>query len=153
MIKARQRALPFQDAALRAGRPEPHGPCSREARPYEVWVDTHPLETMRPALDRLGFTPCLRLPALSTGALVRVAGLLVTVHTPPTRSGRRVMFITIEDETGLMDLVAFEDVQKSWAGAIFTSPVLFAEGVLKKEGRDGRALSITMKRLLRPPVP
>jgi DNA polymerase III alpha subunit len=42
-----------------------------------------------------------------SGAIVRVSGMVIIVHTPPTKSGKRVMFLTLEDETGLFDVVVF----------------------------------------------
>ncbi len=35
-----------------------------------------------------------------SGATVRVSGMLILVHTPPTKSDKRVMFLTLEDEMG-----------------------------------------------------
>ncbi len=116
----------------------------------EVWAGGHPMESLRPELERRGFLSRAELPSMPSGALVKTGGLLVTVHTPPTRSGRRVMFITVEDETGLIDLVAFEDVQRRWAGAIFTAEILLVEGVLRRQGRDRKAISITIRRVMGP---
>lgn len=114
---------------------------------FDLWINGHPLEYLRPQLNGLGFLSKKDLETIPNNSMVKVAGALVMVHTPPTRSGKRVMFITIEDETGLIDLVAFEDVQKKWAREIFTSEILAVEGILKKEGKGKRAMSIVVKRI------
>ncbi|OCC16011.1 DNA polymerase [Dissulfuribacter thermophilus] len=119
---------------------------------FDLWVNGHPLEYLRPQLNALGFLSKKDLETIPNNSMVKVAGALVMVHTPPTRSGKRVMFITIEDETGLIDLVAFEDIQKKWAREIFTSEILAVEGILKKEGKGKRAMSIVVKRIF-PQIP
>ena len=115
---------------------------------FDLWISTHPLMPLRAALRRKGICSAKELSGKREGAIVKVAGMLVMIHTPPTRSGRRVMFITLEDETGLIDLVAFEDVQKRWARSLLRSELLAVEGVLKKEGRSKRAISIVIRRVL-----
>ncbi len=119
---------------------------------FDLWINGHPLEYLRPQLNAMGFLSKKDLETIPNNSIVKVAGALVMVHTPPTRSGKRVMFITIEDETGLIDLVAFEDVQKKWAREIFTSEILAVEGILKKEGKRKRAMSIVVKRIF-PQIP
>ncbi len=116
----------------------------------DLWISTHPLKPLRPALRRLGFIEAKKIPGKNDGTMVKVAGMLVMIHTPPIRSRRRVMFITLEDETGLIDLVAFEDVQRRWAKSILCSELLAVEGVVKKEGRSQKAISIIIRRILDP---
>lgn len=115
---------------------------------FDLWISTHPLMPFRAALRRKGICSAKELSGKREGAVVKVAGMLVMIHTPPTRSGRRVMFITLEDETGLIDLVAFEDVQKRWARSLLRSELLAVEGLLKREGRSKRAISIVIRRVL-----
>jgi len=66
---------------------------------------------------------------------VKVAGRLVLIHTPPTRSGIRVMFITIEDEYGLIDLVLFPLKQQLYAEKILSSLVCLSVGRVRKLGK------------------
>lgn len=114
----------------------------------EVNCAVHPLEVLRPALKTKNFITARELRMLPPGRLVRVAGLLIMIHTPPTRSGKRVMFVTIEDETGLLDLVVFSDAQAKWAKEMLSSEILAIEGVLKREGKCGRSVSIVCRRVL-----
>jgi DNA polymerase III alpha subunit len=79
-----------------------------------------------------------------------VTGILVIVHTPPTKSGKRVIFITMEDETGLIDVVVFPKAQIHYAEAIFKSEALTVEGRLHRQGKLGLSTSIVMDRLVMP---
>jgi DNA polymerase III alpha subunit len=83
-----------------------------------------------------------------SGSIVRVSGMVIIVHTPPTKSGKRVMFLTLEDETGLFDVVVFSKAQSRFAKLILTSEVLTIEGKLQRKGPGGRSISIVMSRAL-----
>ena len=119
-----------------------------DARSTIVFCREHPLAAMRARLDAAGFHTAAQLRRLEHGTAIRVAGMNVMINTPPTRSGRRMMFVTIEDETGLIDLTVFEDLQARSAKAIMTSQILAVEGVLQREGRLGRSITVTVHRVL-----
>jgi error-prone DNA polymerase len=57
------------------------------------------------------------------------------------------MFITLEDESGLIDLVVFPKIQKLYARHILTSTVLTVEGKLQRQG-NGLAISIIVQKIL-----
>ena len=115
---------------------------------YDLWITTHPVAPLRPGLKQDGFVTARELVHMKNNERVKVAGVLVMIHTPPTRSGRRVMFITLEDETGLIDLVAFENVQRRWARSFLLSEFLPIEGIVKKEGPYQNAVSVVIRRVL-----
>ena len=52
---------------------------------------------------------------------VQVAGLVICPHRPPTRSGRTVVFLTLEDEFGLADVTIFENIHKRYGEVLFNS--------------------------------
>jgi error-prone DNA polymerase len=56
----------------------------------------------------------------------------VSVQTPPTRSGRRVVFATLEDRTGLVDLALSGRAQRHSAAAVFGGGVLLARGRIRR---------------------
>ena len=114
----------------------------------EIFCGGHPLRAVRPVLlQEVGASPSGRIKKTPSGRLVRFCGMLVLVHTPPTRSGRRVMFVTLEDEDGLFDLVAFPGVQSSAAGLLLTSTVITGEGLIKRRGRGTSSYSVVIRRL------
>lgn len=107
-------------------------------------ISAHPMQLLRPGLDRRGFLATSRLASLSTGTAVRVAGLVVRPQRPSTRSGKPVVFFTLEDECGLIDITVFGDVYQRDGRAIFTQPALAVAGRL---ARRGCGISITAESL------
>jgi len=71
---------------------------------------------------------------------VRVAGIVISRQRPPIRSGHTVIFITMEDETGLLDVTVFERAYEKWGKEIFSSSALIVDGVLQKRGRYGTVI-------------
>ncbi len=121
-----------------------------EAASMNVFCKNHPLEGLRSQLTQQGIITSKELKRLKTGAKVRVTGILVIVHTPPTKSGKRVIFITMEDEMGLIDVVVFPKAQVYYAEAIFKSEALTVEGRLHRQGKRGLSASVIMDRLIMP---
>jgi len=85
------------------------------------------------------------LPAIATGKQVTIAGSVIRYQTPPTRNGNRVVYIIMEDGTGIADVTVFKDVQEK------CGRVLFREGWLKVKGtvqrRGPKSLSIIANEL------
>lgn len=104
-------------------------------------VSRHLLADHRALLADIGATPAADLPRLRHGATVLVAGVKVATQTPPIRSGRRVIFATLDDPTGLSDLAFFEDSHAHCAHTVFHSNLLLVRGTLTR--RPPRAFSIT----------
>ncbi len=121
-----------------------------EPASMNVFCRSHPLAALRPELRSQGVITARQLRLTRSGRIVRVCGLLVVVHTPPVPSGKRIMFITIEDETGIMDLVMFPNAQKKWARPMLTCEVLTVQGRLQRRGKDGRSMSIAIERVIIP---
>jgi DNA polymerase III alpha subunit len=127
------------------------GDSAARALTEALWMDVfchkHPLAALRPNLSAQGVVMAKDLRRISSGRRVRVSGVLVILHMPPTKSGKRVIFITIEDESGLIDLVAFTKTQKHYAREILTSEVLTVEGKLQRQG-NGLAISIILESII-----
>ncbi|MCW2617440.1 MAG: polymerase alpha subunit, partial [Modestobacter sp.] len=79
----------------------------------------HVVEFCRPFLAALGAVPAGELLGCRSGAEVLVGGVKVATQTPPIRSGRRVVFVTLDDGTGCADSTFFEDVQGPYAATVF----------------------------------
>ena len=74
-------------------------------------VSRHVVDFYSPMLDALGITRSPDLLRCRSQQEVLVAGVKVATQTPPIRSGRRVMFLTLDDSTGPVDATFFEDAQ------------------------------------------
>jgi len=94
----------------------------------------HPIEFLREELKAEGVVSSEEAKRRK-GGRVRTAGLVVRPQRPPTRSGRTVIFLTLEDETGLLDVTVFEKVYQSYGHLIFTQPILTVEGRMDQRER------------------
>jgi DNA polymerase III alpha subunit len=121
-----------------------------ETASMSVFCTAHPLAPLRPHLAAQGIVTTGGLRNLPSGRKVRVTGMIVIIHMPPTKSGKRVIFVTMEDETGLVDLAIFSKAQASCAKAIMTSEVLTVEGRLQRQGGYGLSISVVVERVLLP---
>ncbi|QFG21222.1 DNA polymerase III subunit alpha [Actinomadura sp. WMMB 499] len=104
-------------------------------------VSRHVVSFYRPLLAVLRAVPAADLPRRPPGGDVVVAGVKVATQTPAVRSGQRVIFATLDDATGPVDLAFFESVQDRCAATVFGSWLLAVRGRIRRAG--GRAVSIT----------
>lgn len=120
----------------------------KEAMSMSVYCHAHPLTSLRNILRKQNVVTSAELRRMPAGSRVRISGMVIIVHTPPTKSGKRVMFLTLEDETGLLDVVVFAKAQNRFAKLILTSEVLTLEGRLQRQGHRGISVSIVMEKAL-----
>ena len=78
--------------------------------------------------------------ALRQNTEVLMAGVKVSTQTPPIRSGKRVVFLTIDDTTGPIDATFFEDVQRQYAQTVFNSWLFLIRGNIRRTGPRGISL-------------
>ncbi|MGI5395725.1 DNA polymerase III subunit alpha [Streptomyces sp. CA-251251] len=92
------------------------------------------MDDHRTFLNELGVVSAKRLRELGHGETVLVAGAKAATQTPPVRSGRRVIFSTLDDGTGLVDLAFFDDSHDTCAHTVFHSWLLLVRGVVQRRG-------------------
>jgi len=85
----------------------------------------------------LGATRARELPDRRTGERVLVVGVKVASQTPAIKSGQRIIFLTLDDATGPVDVTVFESVQPKVARTVFHSYVLAVVGTVRRTGRKG----------------
>lgn len=103
----------------------------------------HIMEFYRDFLDQLGTIRSERLHDQRNESEVLVAGVKVATQTPPVRSGRRVVFLTVDDSTGPVDATFFEDAQGAYANTVFSSWLLVVRGLIRRTGPRGLSLRAT----------
>jgi error-prone DNA polymerase len=79
-----------------------------------------------------GITKMKDLSLIAAGKVVKIAGSVIRYQTPPTRNGNRVVYVIMEDGTGIADVTVFSDVQER------CGQVLFREGWLEVTGKIQR---------------
>ncbi|MGH3366048.1 MAG: DNA polymerase III subunit alpha [Nocardioidaceae bacterium] len=94
-------------------------------------------------LHDLGAVPSRDLLTQRSRSTLLVAGVKVATQTPPIRSGRRVVFLTLDDGTGPIDATFFEDAQGPYAATLFHSWLLLVRGELRRTGQRGVSLRAT----------
>ncbi len=110
-------------------------------------VDDHPMRHLRPHLSR-SVKRAHDLKAMRDGQAVTVAGLVIGRQRPATASG--VTFVTLEDETGMMNLVVTLKVWDEFYGVARHAKLMRVSGRLE---REGEVIHVLARRLERVEIP
>ncbi|HWG62154.1 MAG TPA: DNA polymerase III subunit alpha [Streptosporangiaceae bacterium] len=97
-------------------------------------MSQHVLGFYEDLLRELGVVRSVDLHRCRAGSRVLVAGVKIATQTPAIRSGMRIIFTTLDDTTGPVDLAFFESVQDRCAARVFGSWLLAAAGRLRRVG-------------------
>ncbi|AKM11100.1 error-prone DNA polymerase [Croceicoccus naphthovorans] len=92
----------------------------------------HPVAFLRTDLAQQRFLSCAEANSLRDGRSVRAAGLVLVRQRPG--SAKNVTFITIEDETGIANLVVWPDLYEKQRRIVLTSAMLGIQGRVQREG-------------------
>jgi error-prone DNA polymerase len=92
----------------------------------------HPIALVRSRLSTVGVVTADVLAGLKHGIRVKVAGLVVTRQRPASAAG--VTFVTLEDETGYVNLIVWERVAMRDRRHLLGSVLLECDGKVQKEG-------------------
>jgi error-prone DNA polymerase len=108
----------------------------KEETAFDLWstgVTTRgqAVEHFRPQFDKLGVVPAAGLAALPNYRRIYAGGLVITRQRPGTAKG--FVFLTLEDETGLVNVIVRPDVYEKYRRVIRTSNTLVIAGRLQKE--------------------
>ena len=102
----------------------------------------HPLALLRGHLKKLQIVEARELQLLQSGSRTRVAGLVTCRQRPDTASG--VIFVTLEDETGCMNVVVWRRLIERQRGELLGARLLGVQGVVE---RDGEVVHLIARRL------
>jgi len=100
-------------------------------------LSAHPLDFLA---SGNGITRMEDLPKVATGQRVQILGSVIGYQSPPTRKGKRVVYIVMEDGTGLADVTVFSNVQEKCGHVLFQESWLKVKGKIQRRGP--KALSI-----------
>jgi len=142
----------LQDGGWQAGQPslfewsEPGGEDwtleQRVAAQQEllgVSLDAHPLELAADTLSADGAITTVEA-AGRVGQRVTVAGLRQSGHRSRTARGETMMFLSLEDLAGMLDVVLFPDVYRKAQAVIHSSEPLLVTGVMEMDAARGEPL-------------
>ncbi len=98
-------------------------------------LKAHPMAFLRASMTRQGFTRAADLERVSNGRRVQMAGLVLVRQRPGSAKG--VCFITLEDETGVANLVVWPKVMTVFRKAIMTARLMHVTGRLQRDPGSG----------------
>ena len=106
-------------------------------------ISHHMIDFYAEFLNQIGAIRSCDLLHQRSKSSVLVAGVKVALQTPPIRSGKRVMFLTLDDGYGCSDTTFFEDAQRSCAETVRNSSLLLVRGEIRRTGARGISLRAT----------
>jgi error-prone DNA polymerase len=95
-------------------------------------IKGHPMSFLRPKCDSEGVIDNIRLKEMSAGAFVSVAGVVLVRQRPGTAKG--VVFITIEDEVGVCNIVVWQKVLEKYRAVVMGARLLLVRGRIERTG-------------------
>ncbi|MDE0811512.1 MAG: error-prone DNA polymerase, partial [Alphaproteobacteria bacterium] len=155
-VRASDEGLPlFLAAEARSGEAVPHlepevvlplAPLGEEVvddySALRLSLKAHPVALLRERLSDDGRQTCAMLDEQRDGRRIRLAGLVLVRQRPGTAKG--VIFITLEDETGVANLVVWADKFEKYRRVVMTAKLL---GVTGRVQREGRVIHVVVEQL------
>lgn len=106
-------------------------------------MSRHIIEFYGEFLNAIGAVRSSDLLKQRSQSSVLVAGIKVAMQTPPVRSGKRVIFLTLDDGYGCSDSTFFTDVQAEYANVLYSTSLLLVRGVTRRTGARGISIRAT----------
>ena len=145
-ISGAQMNLAFAPPVLiRSGLPDmnPAESVFHEVERLGIDMSRHLIEFYSDFLNAIGAVRSSQLLETRSRSNVLVAGIKVAMQTPPVRSGKRVIFLTLDDGYGCSDSAFFSDAQNDYANTLYSSSLLLVRGVTRRTGARGISINAT----------
>ena len=120
-----------REDALPVPAPEEGEEIIADYRSLGLTLKRHPLALLRRKLATLRVLRATDLRQVASGRKVRVAGIVTHRQRPETASG--VIFMSLEDETGITNLIVWPSVQAEQRQPVFSGHLLVVQGELQSE--------------------
>jgi error-prone DNA polymerase len=96
-----------------------------------VTIGRHPMAYRREELNKLGIKRSIDLLKIRNGDWVKIAGWVIVRQRPGTAKG--FMFLTMEDETGIANIIVTPDIFDLNRAVLVNQPLLLVEGPLQNQ--------------------
>jgi error-prone DNA polymerase len=93
----------------------------------------HPMQFLRPIYARQGAIDCATLGRVRHGSFVSVAGVVLIRQRP---GGGKVVFVTIEDETGVANIVVWPDKLERFRPVVMAARVMLVQGTVERVDKE-----------------
>jgi error-prone DNA polymerase len=137
-------ALPlFESAAAREQPDENAKPLPLMPLPEQVVADYqtirmslkgHPMQFLRPMFSREGVLPCMEVAHRNQNRRVRCAGVVLVRQRPGSAKG--VVFMTLEDETGIANIVVWPKVMEQYRKEVMGARLILIEGYIQSSPEE-----------------
>jgi error-prone DNA polymerase len=131
-VTALLRHAPITETALALPAASEGHDIVADYRSTGLTLNRHPLALLRTRLRQMKLSTALELKGYGNGKLVRTSGLVTMRQRPGTAKG--TMFITLEDETGVINVILWKDVQERDRPAILQASLMTVYGVWQCAG-------------------
>jgi error-prone DNA polymerase len=126
------RGAPIAEAQPALAAPGEGEELVADYRSLGLTLGRHPLALLRRRLERMRLATASDLHALPDGTPGRTAGIVTSRQCPGTANG--VVFVTLEDETGYVNVVVWRDLVERQRRELLGSSLLGVHGVIQREG-------------------
>jgi error-prone DNA polymerase len=133
--------LPLLEAAERREEPVALLPLTagrevvEDYRATQLTLRQHPLFFLREELNRRRVVRCADLKGIKDGRKVEVAGIILVRQKPGSAKG--VLFITVEDETGVANIILWPDRFEAQRTVVMSSAMIGVKGTVQRDGEGG----------------
>ena len=100
-------------------------------RSVQLSLRAHPIAFLRPELERRGIVPCAALGRIKDGRRIKLSGIVLIRQRPGTTN---VTFLTIEDETGIANIILWKDRFEAQRPIVMSAPMIGVTGLVQREG-------------------
>lgn len=113
----------------------------REKELLGFYISGHPLRKYREEVNLFSTLQAKDVPTTQDGQLVRMGGLVISVKKLLDRKGKTMAFITVEDFSGMVEIIAFSDAYGEYKDQIVPDAMLMFLGRISiREGEDPKIL-------------
>ncbi|MEP5938298.1 MAG: error-prone DNA polymerase [Erythrobacter sp.] len=122
--------------------------CEHVVADYQTMrlsLKAHPLSFLRPEYQASGFICAADLPMRKSGATVRLSGVVLIRQRPASAKG--VCFITLEDETGVANLVVWPDIMTRYRKVIMSARLIEVHGYVQSDS-DNDVIHVVARKLV-----
>jgi len=123
---------PITEAPLQLPAPSEGQDIIADYKSIGLTLGRHPLALLRPRLRRMKLVTAAELMQISDGEHTRAAGIVTCRQRPGTAGG--VVFVTLEDETGYVNVVVWEKIAKRQRRELLGARLMGVEGEVQREG-------------------
>ncbi len=141
------RATRTHEAAAELAPPDAAATVLADYRSQGLSLTQHPVALLREQLAAFRVQPAAVLREYPHGRLARASGLVTHRQRPETAKG--VVFVTLEDETGAVNVIVWPALAEAQRRPLLASTLLTVYGIWQREGNDGHEVRhLVAKRLI-----